>query len=208
MTDPALLPGPIPDPPADFHTRTLPILTLPAGTPLSRIHLRTRGALYYGPRTDPARRGRWDAPDDSFGVCYLAETAHLAFAETFLRDLALEEIGSATLGERSLALVHPVRDLRLAQMHGAGLHRMQATAAVVQASYDRTWAWAQSIHGHPARVDGVRYRARHDDDSLAVAVFDRAAAAVEVSASTPLLDPSLAQELSRWLDRYSLGLAP
>jgi hypothetical protein len=50
--------------------------------------------------------------------------------------------------------------------------------------------------------------ARHDDDDLSIALFDRAADAIVILDSTPLLDPSLAVELGSWLDLYGVGLVP
>lgn len=98
--------------------------------------------------------------------------------------------------------------LRLARMHGPGLRQMKATAAVVQGSYDVTWAWSHALHEHPDRVDGIVYRARHDDDDLAVALFERARDAIAVLDSTPLLDLSLSAELGSWFARYEIGLGP
>lgn len=202
------LPGPPPDPPADLDARSLPAHVVPAGTVLYRIHRRTRGALHFGPRSRPEARGRWDAPDDSFGVCYLAERPHLAFAETLLRDLAIEEVASATLAARALAEVEVRRDLPLVKLHGAGLRRLRATGAVVQGPYATTWSWSRALHRHPSAPDGVRYHARHDDDAFALAVYDRAADTLAPGRSVPLLDPALAHDLGSWLDRYGIGLGP
>lgn len=83
---------------------------------------------------------------------------------------------------------------------------MSATAAAVQGSYTTTWAWSSAFHEHPSRVDGICYRARHDDDGLAIALFERASAALELIDTTPLLDPSMHAVVARWLDRYGLGL--
>jgi len=38
--------------------------------------------------------------------------------------------------------------------------------------------------------DGARYRSRHNDDELCIALFDRASTKVRVAATLPLLDPS------------------
>jgi hypothetical protein len=154
-------------------------------------------------------RGRWDAPDDSYGVCYLAEGGHTAFAETLLRELDRDEVSEADdLAPRSLARLRTSRTLVLAHMHGPGLRRMKATAAVIQGSYDATWAWSLALHSHPEGVDGIVYRARHDDDDLAIALFDRASSGIEVLGSTPLLDLSLSVDLGAWLDRYGIALTP
>jgi hypothetical protein len=68
---------------------------------------------------------------------------------TLLRELDREEVSArGDLEPRSLA-----------RMHGPGLRRMKATAAVVQGRYEITWAWSRAIHTHPSRVDAIGYRA-------------------------------------------------
>jgi hypothetical protein len=115
------------------------------------------------------------------------------------RELDREEVsGSGGFARRSLARIQVIRRLVLARMHGPGLRRMKAAGAVVQGSYDLTWAWSHALHAHPDRVDGIAFRARHDDDDLAVALFDRARDAGTVLGSTPLLDLSLAGEVGGW----------
>jgi hypothetical protein len=139
-------------------------------------------------------------------VCYLAEEAHVAFAETLLREPGVALIDEADLAARSLARVSVTRELRLATMHGAGLARAGANAAVCSGPYAISRAWALAIHAHPAAPDGVRYRARHDDDGFAIALFDRAAKAVD-EAGTDSLDPrGAAALLAPLLDRYGIGL--
>jgi hypothetical protein len=209
MSGDAALPGPPPLPPANFDRRALALREIPRGTLLYRIHRTSRGVFHFGPRTDPEERGRWDAPDDGYGVCYLAEHPHTAFAETLLRELDREEVSEKDeLAPRSLARVRVERSISLARMHGPGLRRIKATAAVVQGPYEITQQWSWAIHAHPSHVDGIRYRARHDDEDLSVALFGRAADALTLLDSTPLLHPSLAGELADWLDRYGIGLAP
>jgi hypothetical protein len=204
MTDPR--PGPPPLPPEGFARRTLPVASIPAGSVLWRIHRTELGPLYFGRSDDPARRQRWDSPDAAYGVCYLATDGHTAFAETFLKDLALDFVSQREIETRSVANVTVPNALRLAQMDGAGLRRLGATAAVPQGSYDVTQAWSAAVHAHPDEVDGIRYRANHDDSGFAIALFDRAADRIAISATTPLAD--LAHDLGAWLDRYRIGLTP
>jgi hypothetical protein len=147
----------------DLDRRALATREIPAGTVPYRIHRTAVGALHVGPRTDPEERGRWDAPDDGYGVYCLAERGYTAFAETMLRELDREEISErGDLVPRSLARLQVIRRLALARMHGPGLRRMKATAAVVRGSDDVTWAWSHALHAHSGRVDGVAYRPCHD----------------------------------------------
>lgn len=202
-------PGPPPLPPENFPARDLPTFDIRPGTILYRIHRGTRDALHFGPRPHPEDRGRWDAPDLGYGVCYIAEREHTAFAETLLRELARDDLSEQDeIAPLNLARLEVTSPIVLVRMHGPGLRRMKATAAVVQGSYEVTWAWSQAIHQHPLAVGGIRYRARHDDDDHSIALFDRARKAVRVLDSTPLLHPSRILVLRDCLERYNVRLAP
>ncbi|MCA1789816.1 MAG: RES family NAD+ phosphorylase [Thioalkalivibrio sp.] len=200
-------PGPPPSPPANLHARGLTTVTRPAGTVLYRIHRTVHQPLYFGREGDPRRRQRWDSPDASYGVCYLAEHDHIAFAETLLRDLSLHAVPEAELRIRSCTRIHLRSPLRLVAMHGGGLRPNRADASVVHGPYPNTWAWSKELWRHPDAPDGIRYRARHDDSGLSIALFERAAGSVERLETVELLDPRLATTLGRWLDRYKLGLS-
>lgn len=208
MVDFSSLPALPPAPPTDLATRALPTHVIAAGTIFYRIHRTATRPLYFDPRSRVESRGRWDAPSDEFGIAYFADHPRLAFAETLLRNLELDEIASATLTSRALVEIEVVRELRLVKMHGEGLRRLRATGAVVQGPYTNTWAWSQALYGHPETPDGIRYRARRDDDLFAIALYDRAASTLVPQTSTGLLDPALARDLGSWLDHYGIGLGP
>lgn len=205
MTHPAR-PGPPPSPPSDFAQRTLRISPLVANVVLYRIHRTLHAPLYFRRESEPDRRQRWDAPDASYGVCYMAEKGHIAFAETLLRDLALDAIPEAEVKVRSLAELRVRAPLRLAAMHGKALRPHGADASVVHGPYPLAWEWSAAFHAHPDAPDGIWYRARHDDSGFSVALFERARDKVEHLGSVELLDPVFARELARWLDRYEVGL--
>lgn len=199
-------PGPPPQPPANVAQRTLPIDNVEAGTILYRIHRSSHDPLHFGRRDDPDRRQRWDAPDASYGVCYMAQEGYIAFAETLLRDLRLDAVQEAELAIRSLARIHVRAPLQLVAMHGRSLRPLGADASVVHGPYHMTCAWSAALHTHPDAPDGIRYRARHDDSGFAIALFERARDRVEHLDSVRLLDPTHTRELARWLDRYDVGL--
>jgi hypothetical protein len=203
----AARPGPPPLPPADLPTRPLPIHTLAAGTRLYRIHRGKYDPLHFGRSSEPAARSRWDAPDGSYGVCYLAEADHIAFAETYLRQSPTRYIVSSQLKPKSLVTLRATRALRFVRMHGSGLAKLGATLTVVAGGYATCQAWSLAIYAHPATplVDGISYRAAHDD-GLAIALFERTASAVEEIQKLELLDPCMADTLAAWFDRYEVGL--
>lgn len=199
-------PGPPPLPPSDLHARRLPIHIQPGGTDLWRIHPADRGCLFFGPAKGQPPRGRFDAPDGGFRVCYLAEKPFAAFAETFLREPGTMVVQMEDLSARSLARVHVMATLRLVGMHGPGLHALGATAASCTGDYAVSRAWAAALHGHPDRPDGIRYRARHDDDGFAIALFHGAEKLVADMESAPLAHPSNQLYLADCLNRYEMGL--
>ena len=199
-------PGPPPLPPRDLRKRLLPIHRVPAGTQLYRIHPADRLPIFFGPQVGEPPRNRWDAPGGEFGVCYLAEQPWTAFAETFLRVPERMTVEEVDLETRSVARVLAMRELRLAALHGHGLRRLGATAAVCSGPYSVSRAWSLALHGHPEKPDGIRYRARHDDDGFAIALFDRASRAVAPRDTAALTHPALEPHLGAWLDRYSVGL--
>jgi hypothetical protein len=198
--------GPPPPQPENLARRPLAISPVDTGTALFRIHRSRHPPLHFGRASDPARRQRWDAPDASYGVCYLAQEGHIAFAETLLRDLRLEVVPAAELAIRSLARIRVREPLRLVAMHGSALRRLGADAPAVQGPYDVTWQWSAAFHAHPDAPDGICYRARHDDSGFAIALFERVGTKVEHLDSIGLLEPAHAPELARWLERYDVGL--
>lgn len=194
-----------PLPPADLHERSL-ALTGPAGEVLWRIHRTDLDPFFFGPPAGVRPAGRWDAAAGQFGVCYFAEEPRVAFAETLLRGPGAI-VSEKDVAMRSLARFEVVLPLRLVMVHGPGLRRMGATAAVSSGPHEFSRTWSLALHEHPSRPDGVLYRVRHDDDGVGVALFDRARSAVRLLSSRSLLDPELADELGGWLDTYDAGLA-
>ena len=203
---PAREPGPPPLPPRDLHERRLPIHVVQAEVDLWRIHPADRSALFFGPGKGQPPRGRWDAPDGSFGVCYVAEQRFAAFAETFLRAPGTMVLETADLEARSLARIEVIAPLRLAALHGPGLHAVGATSASCTGDYAVSRAWAAALHEHPDWVDGIRYRARHDDDGFAMALFNRVDGLVADMQTAPLTHPTNRLYLAECLNRYQIGL--
>jgi hypothetical protein len=196
--------GPAPFPPSDLHARSLSLAVVD-GQPLWRIHRTVHDPFFFGPPAGFLPTGRWDAPAGQFGVCYLAADPRIAFAETLLRD-GVTLVGEKRLAERSLARFEVVEPLRLAMLHGPGLLRIGATAAVSSGPHDFSREWSLALYDHPDQPDGILYRTRHDDDGFGVALFDRSSHRIRHESSRALLDPFLAVEVGRWLDTYAAGL--
>lgn len=162
-----------PFPPSDIATRKPNITTIAAGMTIYRIYTSKFGSIYF----DTGSTGRLNAPDGSFGVLYAAATRDGAFAESFLRNVGRTALDDALLSVKALVTIRSAEALNLASLHGPGLTVLGATAEVSHSgvtSYDLSQAWSKALHDHPANLDGIAYRSRHDDDEICYGIFDRA----------------------------------
>lgn len=82
---------------------------------------------------------------------------------------------------------------------------MGADARLSSGSYPIARQWAQAIHDHPQKVDGIRYRSRHDDERYCYGIFDRCSSELQEQNLGNLLEshPSLLAEI---LNCYDYGL--
>lgn len=182
-----------------------------AGAGLARVFPARLAPLWFGPAPGTPPLGRFDDParhtDDArntFGVCYLGRSREAAFAESLLRRPRTRLLSRATLDARGMARLAVTRPLRLVSLHGPGLAVVHATAAVTHGPHAIARRWAHALWLHPEAPDGIAYRCRHDDDELAVALFDRASASVaEVERRGLRADRGW---LGATLDRYGVAL--
>jgi len=204
-------PGDRPARPPAGTTWALPVLTVPARQQLVRV------SQHRFP--DPAFFGRqvlhrFDAPDASYGVCYLATSLDGCLLEVFelARDAATGRatLSVAELRVRYAALATVARPLRLAELADDGLARLGLDQRVTGGDdYDLAGAWSAAIHGHAAGVDGLFYPSRHHNGRYNVALFERARAAVTWAIWGGLGEPDPADlwvETNRALDRHAIDL--
>jgi len=170
-----------------------------------RIHHRDRTPLWFGPVPGLQAIHRFDDPEGRFGICYFGTNPEVCFAETFLRNPPVRILALDDLDDRSVSTLEVRRALRLVSMYGSGLARLGVTAELASGSnYAASQQWSRSLHEHNDNPDGVLYRARHDDSSLCVALYDRAEDALaEIESQSLTEDP---QYLARLLKRYGVGL--
>ena len=65
--------------------------------------------------------------------------------------------------------------------------------------------WSRAIHDHPAVLDGIAYRSKHDDDEVCIALFDRARDRVAAAGvPQPMMMDLL--RLAELFARYGLAL--
>lgn len=184
---PALPPSPVPPPP-DF-TRLGPLEeplegTWPAGQEFARVfaHAYLPDGFNPGPG-GPAVKGRFHFFADPAGrvipVLYGADQEDGAIAETVFHDVPVAGPGRVVLASRlealSLTVLRPTRDLRLVQLLGHGLRRLQirpANLTDTEASeYPRTIAWARAFHAARPGVDGLLWMSRQFNSARALVLF-------------------------------------
>lgn len=160
----------------------LPLRRLPGGEILFRIHLARHPPLWFGPARGEPPTNRFDDPSGVYRVCYLGCSVEAAFVEKLLRAPPVRVVSRRALSAFKLTRIVAFRELRVVSLHGSGLARLGLTAAIATGqTYADSQIWARRIHEHPEEPDGILYRCRHDDDTFAVALFDRARSAVNAA---------------------------
>ena len=169
-------------PPADFDSITLVTKTVPA--------LETFHRIFSKRYPDPLGFGRTPSrfsdprvhlpPSERYGVLYLGSAFEGCVFETLLRDRFAGQVDPPLLTrdeivERVCAEIVVNADLELVDLTGRGPHRMRVPTDVAHHSqHDLSQQWALAFHQHPARVDGIYYSSRHQNEMVNLAVFDRA----------------------------------
>ena len=149
------------------------------GKPIIRCHHIEMGATEFN-TTAVSRRFRPVAcAAGTAATIYGADLDQGALSETVFHDVPVR--GTARRVQRR-ALIHmvlssitPTRDLRLIQLHGAGLSRLQVThGELIETSsrqYPRTAMWAQALYDCNPVFDGLIWRSRQFNDSYALMLW-------------------------------------
>ncbi len=193
-----------PEPPSDFNART-PLWTE------ARENERFHRFYSKGPGWDPiyydkSNLGRLNDPQGGYGVLYCAARLEGAFAESFLRTPGRLLLPSDIIAAKGYVEIRALRHLRSARLHGHALASIGATAQVTHGGgppYGIPQKWSEAIFNHPADFDGIAYNARHDDDQICYAIFDRAKSKViETFRETDLLQ----DWFYKLVDHYKVGI--
>jgi hypothetical protein len=146
-----------------------------------------------------------------YGVLYAASDAHGAFIETLGRITGQNRVDMQTLRETCLTRLEVARPLTLVDLTGSGLARISADARLcAMDDYTHCGRWALALWGHPQQPHGLYYRARHDQERLSLALFDRDAVvrALRDYPQGALSDPTHAALVGDILDTYRFQLLP
>lgn len=162
-----------PNPPASWEPDRVITIPIPIRTKLYRLNRAdASSALYF----DRSGRGRFDGPDQGYGILYLGEDIHVCFAECFARSRT-NAVAEAELQKRKLFEIHTNRALTLIDLTGAGLVRMGADAVLTTGDYPKSRLWVKTLWEYseslPQPFDGIRYRSRVDNDRYCYGLFDR-----------------------------------
>jgi hypothetical protein len=190
-------------PPADLNDRDPLVDTVSSGTLWFRSHATSKDPIFYG----RAATHRWDAPDGSYGVLYLACDEYCAFMESIGRGvLKTRFVPRVMLQTRQVSKLRLLRPLRLIDLAASGgLARVGAEGTLTTGSgYRNSQRWSQALRNHPAQPDGLYYRSRYDPARTAVALYDDCRPIIELAedCGTWAAQPAL---LGAILDHYRLG---
>lgn len=143
-----------------------------AGTEIFRIHRVDKGPVFFGPASASPPANRFDAPNGEFGTLYAAEDLAGCFVETILRR-ANRIIRRDFVNRRAWSELRLLRDVRLVQLHGEGLIHHGVTADICAGDhYASAQALALQLY-ETYGIDGIAYRARHNNDEICYALCDR-----------------------------------
>lgn len=193
-------------PPDWLADNALPLLTVPAGTALFRVHRASHAPLYFGLAADPATgvreppSNRFDSLTGAFGVLYAGQDFAGAFAETILRNPQLRFVSRSYVANRAVTEIAAGRDLRLVDLHGPGLSAVGLTNAISTGPYEPCWAWSDYLWAHRDRPDGIAYASRHDPQHICYALFERPDLSFEAGPATrfTLIEPQIRALLRRY----------
>lgn len=171
MTDVPHVPIPLPNPRLHLW---------PAAQPIVRCHNNEMGATEFN-STLASRRFRPVQNPTSTVVptIYGADLDEGALSETVFHDVPIRgpdrRILRKALVPMVMSTITPVRDLRLVELHGAGLGRLGVTHGELietgASQYPRTALWGQALYQHADRFDGLIWRSRQFNDSFALMLW-------------------------------------
>lgn len=198
--------GPDPLPLPTTLSEKLPSVTLGRGSRWWRTQPMANGnPIYFG---DPKKRiNRFDLSRTvcakSAGCLYVSQSREGAFIEVFGSITGTRTVTEDRLRSRGLFAIEATRDCTLVSLTGKNLAHLGLDARIWSGDIAVSQKWATAFYSHPLRYDGICYPCRHDNDELAIALFDRMKPCLISFPPVSWYDsPSLAQIL----EHYDFGL--
>jgi RES domain len=199
MADRVERPSPHPEPPADLFERTLPLLHMQDSW--YRIHRSAHNPLYYG----QSARNRFNASNKEYGVMYVALNPDGAFIETFGSETGVRIVSKSELSSRSISILASQHPLNLVDITGPGLAHLGADGRLCTGDHKLAQRWAMALWEHPAQVDGIYYRARHDLSQTCASIFDRTKIVFDIVNTRTCTSKSFEKDLALILESYQFG---
>lgn len=149
-----------------------------------RVHRLVDGPLWFGPKPGSPPVYRFDAPAGEYRALYAAKALTGAFVETVLRSNR-RIIAPDFINRRQWTHLKVGRSLRLAKIMDEGLrwHGVDAGICSVD-TYEESRRFALALYDAFPELDGIAYRARHNNAEICFALFDRVASTDLVAAGT------------------------
>ncbi len=150
----------------------------PAKRPIIRCHNVALGATEFNTSNDSRRFRPVTSKGAVVPTLYGADLVEGALSESVFHDVPVRgkgrRIQRKALVPMMRSTVIPKRELRLVQLHGAGLKKLGVThAELIESSarqYPRTAAWGQALYDL-GDFDGLVWRSRQFNDSYAVMLW-------------------------------------
>jgi hypothetical protein len=151
----------------------------PSGKAIVRCHAPSRHEREFNPTTHMARFRPFLHGGEIVPTAYGADDLVGAISETVFHEVPVRGPNRRILRsqvERWVwCEVAPTRDLTLVALHGAGLRRLQVTHGELiecdASDYAETVPWADALHDVDPVIDGLCWRSRQHNDSLALILF-------------------------------------
>lgn len=112
-------------------------------------------------------------------ILYGADALEGGLAETVFHNVPIRgehrAVTRSSLLAKVISVVAPRRDLKLVQLHGFGLRRLELSRTDLLESdlsqHERTSSWARALHDWSEEVQGLVWVSRQHDTSLALVLF-------------------------------------
>ena len=155
------------------------IETWEAGRPIVRVHSSTFGATEFNPGAGQGRFHPLAHAGDPIPTLYGSGTIDGALSETIFHNIPVagpsKHIRMSALLPMVVSTIAPLRPLRLIQLRGPGLRKLELERRQLIDSeadqYPVTRAWCARLYAAAPDCDGLLWMSRQDDRSEAVMLF-------------------------------------
>jgi hypothetical protein len=148
------------------------VTRLARGSLITRVHEKGFSPIYFGPQPGSRPGNRFDAPAGEFRTLYAAKSLTGGFVETLLRR-ASRIVAQPFIDQRAWSVLRLKSDCELALLHGEGLVYHGVTNDICAGNdYAPSQLLALALF-QKFSVQGIAYRARHNNDEICYAINDR-----------------------------------